>query len=183
MDVQNRDPGLLKKAISKISTEYRLQFAWPQGHTSRRDIVDSSTPRKSQSMGALKPAANAMVHKKRTDLENKDGNVKYNKALPISSNFHISASELEPLVNDKTIHEEDNVKTEYKKNFRPFSQYEYYGGKFTKRDVPNNICDDAKINLLDGNTTNSEPWYREVVELRKKAGEYKVSAFVLFAAI
>lgn len=79
VDVQDRNPGLLKKAISKISTEYRLQFAWPQGHTSRRDIIDSSTPRKSQSMGALKPAANAMVHKKRTDLENKDGNMLHNE--------------------------------------------------------------------------------------------------------
>ena len=71
--LQGRETGLLRKAISKISTEYRLQFAWPQGHTSRRDAADSSAPRKSQSMGALKPATNAMVHKKRIDLENKDG--------------------------------------------------------------------------------------------------------------
>lgn len=71
---QGKEGGLIRKAISKISTEYRLQFAWPQGHTSRRDAVDSA-PRKSQSMGALKAKAqaNAMVHRKRTDMENKDG--------------------------------------------------------------------------------------------------------------
>ncbi|XP_060516043.1 uncharacterized protein LOC132695664 isoform X6 [Cylas formicarius] len=95
-DVENmgRENGLLRKAISKISTEYRRQFAWPSGHTSRGDEIDSA-PRKSQSMGALKANANAMVHKKRIDNENRDD--------------------------------------------------------------------------LD----NDSSWYREVVELRKKAGEYK----------
>lgn len=73
---QDRESGLLRKAISKISTEYRLQFAWPQGHTSRRDATDASAPRKSQSMGAIKPAANAIIHKKRNDIENKDGTSK-----------------------------------------------------------------------------------------------------------
>lgn len=70
---QGKDTGLFRKAIEKISTEYRLQFAWPQSHISRRDATDSA-PKKSQSMGALKANANAaMVHKKRMDLENKDG--------------------------------------------------------------------------------------------------------------
>lgn len=74
---QGRDGSLIRKAISKLSTEYRLQFAWPQGHTSRRDAAE--TPRKSQSMGALKAKAqaNAMVHRKRIDMENKDGKWDY----------------------------------------------------------------------------------------------------------
>ncbi|KAL1493390.1 hypothetical protein ABEB36_011452 [Hypothenemus hampei] len=110
---RGRENGLLRKAISKISTEYRRQFAWPPGNAS--DEVDG-TPRKSQSMGALKANANAMVHKKRTDIENKD------------------ASELEPLVDDRSNQEKT-------------------------RDL-NNLDNDAS-------------WYREVVELRKKAGEYK----------
>ncbi|KAF5272838.1 hypothetical protein FQR65_LT00434 [Abscondita terminalis] len=158
---RGRQTGLLRKAISKLSTEYRLQFAWPHGHVSRRDKVDASTPRKSLSMGAIKPAANAMVHRKRIDLENKD------------------ASELEPLVNDNPIHEdakEDKVhvnkETEYNKKFRPFSQYEYSEGRFTDRGNENNIIvDNSNVNIIPINATES--WYREVVELRKKAGQYK----------
>ncbi|XP_060516048.1 uncharacterized protein LOC132695664 isoform X9 [Cylas formicarius] len=121
-DVENmgRENGLLRKAISKISTEYRRQFAWPSGHTSRGDEIDSA-PRKSQSMGALKANANAMVHKKRIDNENRD------------------ASELEPLVDDKCNREKS------KEDFNNFS----------------------------ADLDNDSSWYREVVELRKKAGEYK----------
>ncbi|GJQ68039.1 hypothetical protein Trydic_g10671 [Trypoxylus dichotomus] len=156
-DLENtgRDQGLLQKAISKISTEYRLQFAWPQGHTSRRDATDS-TPRKSQSMSALKPQVNAIINKKRTDFENKD------------------ASELEPLVNDNAILEEEKLKdfnTEYQKKFRPFSQYDYSEGKFTSKIEDSEEIDEAKNALLNG--TAKEAWYKEVVELRKKAGEYK----------
>ena len=51
-------------------------------------------------------------------------------------------------------------KSEYKKRFRPFSQYEYVDGKFFKKRGDHEIGD---------------PWYKEVIELRKKAGEYKVS--------
>ncbi|XP_066158667.1 micronuclear linker histone polyprotein isoform X2 [Euwallacea fornicatus] len=117
---KGHENGLLRKAISKISTEYRRQFAWPPGHVSRRDELDG-TPRKSQSMGALKANANALIHKKRMDVENKD------------------ASELEPLVDDRS-------------------------NKEKIREELNNFSTD-----LD----NDSSWYREVVELRKKAGEYK----------
>lgn len=96
---------------------------------------------------------------------------------PLDNN--LSASELEPLVNNKTIHEDDKkseIKTEYKKNFRPFSQYDYAEGKFTSRkDVANEDVPDTNQNIMDGNL-NKESWYQEVVELRKKAGEYKVSS-------
>ncbi|CAH1378126.1 unnamed protein product [Tenebrio molitor] len=163
-DLENmgRETGLLRKAISKISTEYRLQFAWPQGHTSRRDAAGSSAPRKSQSMGALKPATNAMVHKKRIDMENKD------------------ASELEPLVDERNTREDkthifkDEFNTEYKKKFRPFSQYEYSEGRFTKRGASAEDADDqGGLNSLPPQYEKNDSWYREVVELRKKAGEYK----------
>ncbi|KAJ8955367.1 hypothetical protein NQ318_003464 [Aromia moschata] len=159
-DVDNlgRDGGLIRKAISKIGTEYRLQFAWPQGHTSRRDAVDS-TPRKSQSMGALKAKAqaNAMVHKKRIDMENKD------------------ASELEPLVDDKGHQDKakEEFNSEYKKNFRPFSQYEYTDGRFSSKEVPNDIMADVQNSKFPADIYKDSSWYQEVVELRKKAGEYK----------
>ncbi|XP_018060189.1 PREDICTED: mucin-5AC isoform X4 [Atta colombica] len=94
-------PSQLSKAISRISTEYRLQFAWPR----RPQLTNGETqvpvpaagvpggttgpPRKSLSMGALKqgmvPSGPAPVHKKRPgDFDHKrDG---------------VQASELEPLV-------------------------------------------------------------------------------------
>ncbi|XP_012252360.2 proteoglycan 4 isoform X3 [Athalia rosae] len=102
----------LSKAISRISTEYRLQFAWPRrsqltngdasgaggqpaagggGHTASGLVNQGTTapPRKSLSMGALKqgvvPSAPAPVHKKRTaDVDRKRDDVQ--------------PSELEPLV-------------------------------------------------------------------------------------
>lgn len=70
--------GGLKQAISRISTEYRLQFAWPRGKRTTEE-ESSGPPRKSLSMGAIKPNQNqqqsqigqqiqnqpAPVHKKR----------------------------------------------------------------------------------------------------------------------
>lgn len=75
-------PSQLSKAISRISTEYRLQFAWPR----RAQLTNGDTvaplpaaggaggtaggpPRKSLSMGALKqgvgPCGPAPVHMKK----------------------------------------------------------------------------------------------------------------------
>ncbi|XP_015594429.1 uncharacterized protein LOC107267351 isoform X24 [Cephus cinctus] len=94
-------PSQLSKAISRISTEYRLQFAWPRRPqlTNGEAVAPvapaggaastAGLPRKSLSMGALKqgigPTAPAPVHKKRSgDVDHKrDG---------------VQASELEPLV-------------------------------------------------------------------------------------
>ncbi|XP_078047987.1 uncharacterized protein LOC144475701 isoform X12 [Augochlora pura] len=95
-------PSQLSKAISRISTEYRLQFAWPRRpQLTNGEIVapgvaaaggaasTTGPPRKSLSMGALKqgiaPTGPAPVHKKRPgDVDHKrDG---------------VQASELEPLV-------------------------------------------------------------------------------------
>ncbi|XP_039303334.1 uncharacterized protein LOC105200057 isoform X8 [Solenopsis invicta] len=94
-------PSQLSKAISRISTEYRLQFAWPRRSQLANDENQAPVPaagvhaniagppRKSLSMGALKqgmaPTGPAPVHKKRPgDFDHKrDG---------------IQASELEPLV-------------------------------------------------------------------------------------
>ncbi|KFB41297.1 AGAP004033-PA-like protein [Anopheles sinensis] len=93
--------GLFKKTITKLSTEYRLQFVWPRRAIkgapaagcyggAGADNIDAP-PRKSLSMGALKAAQIgaagggpiASVHKKRTTNERE-----------------ATATELEPLVND-----------------------------------------------------------------------------------
>ncbi len=55
-------------------------------------------------------------------------------------------------------------KSEYKKQFRPFSQYEYVDGRFFKKKG-------------DQEMGGVNPWYKEVIELRQKAGEYRVSYF------
>lgn len=85
------------------------------------------------------------------------------------------ASELEPLVDDRSNQEKtrEDLNSEYKKKFRPFSHYQYINGRFSsKRAVAEieNVHKDFSADL-----DNDASWYREVVELRKKAGEYKVS--------
>lgn len=77
-------------------------------------------------------------------------------------------------MNDNAIMEEEKLKdfnTEYTKKYRPFSQYDYCEGKFTSKMEENDEIDEARNALLNGNA--KESWYKEVVELRKKAGEYK----------
>ncbi|CAH0562719.1 unnamed protein product [Brassicogethes aeneus] len=121
-------------------------------HVSRREAADSA-PKKSQSMGALKANANAaMVHKNRKDLENKD------------------ASELEPLVSDRGQEKpREQLHSEYKKNYRPFTEYADKRARniSSTRNHPNieenGIHEDSEKDI----------WYRQVVALRKKAGEYK----------
>jgi hypothetical protein len=59
--------GPLSNAVNRISTEYRLQFAWPGARVGRstQDVKTASAaglPRKSLSMGAIRPVP---VHKKR----------------------------------------------------------------------------------------------------------------------
>lgn len=65
--------GLFRKTISKLSTEYRIQFIWPHTRKDRKRGDDElDIPKKSLSMGAIKAAhSNAMptVHKKRTIYE------------------------------------------------------------------------------------------------------------------
>ncbi|XP_047103641.1 microtubule-associated protein 1B-like [Schistocerca piceifrons] len=178
----------LSSALSRISTEYRLQFAWPRGGRTKTDIMStvpgnaaSGPPRKSLSMGAIRSTGPAPVHKKRSaDFDRGDE----------------GASELEPLVGtdggetmksleDHSFGEEKiqkeilskeekprhrkEYKTEYKKKFQPFSHYDYVEGKFFKK----KHADPSSQQLLLSDIPHSDSWYCEVLELRKKAGEYK----------
>ncbi|XP_031630936.1 uncharacterized protein LOC116345606 isoform X6 [Contarinia nasturtii] len=156
--------GLFRKTISKLSTEYRIQFIWPHTRKDRKrgdDEID--IPKKSLSMGAIKAAqSNAMptVHKKRTIYEKE-----------------ASTQELEPLCAEEKIEKKSEFPA--KKSVRPFSQYAY-DSKFkhghTERenfgfatDAENKI--DNKTLVNGGHV--AQTWYRDVVELRKKAEEYK----------
>lgn len=57
-------------------------------------------------------------------------------------------------------------KSEYRKKFRPFSQYQYVDGKFHK------VKGDEPSTAAGGDSANN--WYKEVIELRRQAGQYRV---------
>lgn len=88
--------------------------------------------------------------------------------------IYFLASELEPLVDDSTNREEpmEEFRSEYKKKFRPFSQYEYTGGEFSVREINKDSVDISQ--QISNDVDKDASWFREVLELRKKAGEYKV---------
>ncbi|GAB0093317.1 AF4/FMR2 family member 4 isoform X1 [Sergentomyia squamirostris] len=166
--------GLFKKTISKLSTEYRLQFVWPNVHRVIRgqkktdDTVEP--PRKSISMGAIKPSAQSIpiattVHKKRT-TEQKEA----------------AAFELEPLVTKHDDNVQNNVdKTMFRKKAhvqstdvpdanQRHSDKEKYGFSAEKADIYTKT--DNKV-VANGYGAHGDAWFKEVLELRKKAGEYK----------
>ncbi|XP_053680006.1 mucin-5AC [Anopheles nili] len=171
--------GLFKKTITKLSTEYRLQFVWPHvrraikggpaagapgaGDGGGADTIDAP-PRKSLSMGALKAAQIgaagggpiASVHKKRTTNERE-----------------ATATELEPLVND--------CETSMEKSQQP---HEKRGemARVVEQKIKALRVEKEKFGFEpeagDGpraqtNSGIDNAWYKEVLELRKKAGEYR----------
>ncbi|KAL1130111.1 hypothetical protein AAG570_013050 [Ranatra chinensis] len=182
---ESNHSGGLKSAISRISTEYRLQFSWPRGLKQRESEEERSAsgPRKSVSMGAIKPTSNsgppsnnipppAPVHKKRiTEADKLDGSAELEPLVSDQDGVENSGEEK---IQEESLSKEEKpqlsqraeFKTEYKKKFRPFSQYDYVEGRFKpKRDEPEpEIVPDLP---------HGDSWFREVLELRKKAGEYK----------
>ncbi|XP_032683894.1 uncharacterized protein LOC116850071 isoform X10 [Odontomachus brunneus] len=165
-------PSQLSKAISRISTEYRLQFAWPR----RPQLTNGETlapvpaaggptgtagpPRKSLSMGALKqgmaPSGPAPVHKKRPgDFDHKrDG---------------VQASELEPLVGGTGTDTIDGTVPEGDEREEDLSDLKIsFRGKRSGRTV--RISDDRKGPAK----SQAKPFpTAEVIELRRLADEYK----------
>ncbi|XP_073995682.1 uncharacterized protein isoform X25 [Rhodnius prolixus] len=183
--LENCRTGGLKSAISRISTEYRLQFAWPRGTKSNKDEdkTASNLPRKSLSMGAIRPNTGnttnnhaggnmqepAPVHKKRLALADKTDGTGELEPLVADTDYvgeHKIQQECFSKEEKINISDKTEIKTEYKKKFRPFSQYEYVEGRFKPKREP-----DAQI--IDEMQPAAESWFAEVLELRKKAGEYK----------
>ncbi|XP_054005333.1 uncharacterized protein LOC128890673 isoform X8 [Hylaeus anthracinus] len=165
-------PSQLSKAISRISTEYRLQFAWPRrpqltnGETVPPGVTAAGAPagttgppRKSLSMGALKqgiaPTGPAPVHKKRPgDVDHKrDG---------------VQASELEPLVGGTGTDTIDGAVPEGDEREEDLPDLKIaFRGKKSGRTV--RILDDK------GPSKQQEKPFptSEVIELRRLADEYK----------
>ncbi|KRF99435.1 uncharacterized protein Dwil_GK11053, isoform E [Drosophila willistoni] len=208
--------GLFKKTITKLSTEYRLQFVWPnvrriKGSEATSKAAAGDYPRKSISLGALRSgtAANShshsqshshthhtmgaglpTVHKKRT-----------------TNQKEATLHELEPLVSDtddRKTHEKQVTIVERKIASRPFSQTidqerlnhfitkkENFGfadvaasaAVATAKDEVDNrqqqpSTDAGQVVVMNGTAPpqskpNLDLWFKEMVELRKKAGEYK----------
>ncbi|XP_072161834.1 uncharacterized protein [Bemisia tabaci] len=152
-----------RNAVAKISTEYRLQFAWPRegeehlsnGKPPAGMVVPEAglgPPRKSISMGTIKANQSniAPVHrKKNAEVDRKDGQ-----------------SEAEPPVTESKNEDLREYKTEYKKKFRPFSHYDYVGGRFLQKEASDEKQTEVSI-------PTDSTWYKEVLELRQKADEYK----------
>nr|XP_018905399.1 PREDICTED: microtubule-associated protein futsch isoform X3 [Bemisia tabaci] len=152
-----------RNAVAKISTEYRLQFAWPRegeehmsnGKPPAGMVVPEpglGPPRKSISMGTIKANQSniAPVHrKKNAEVDRKDGQ-----------------SEAEPPVTESKNEDLREYKTEYKKKFRPFSHYDYVGGRFLQKEASDEKQTEVSI-------PTDSTWYKEVLELRQKADEYK----------
>ncbi|XP_076751857.1 uncharacterized protein LOC143423987 isoform X12 [Xylocopa sonorina] len=168
-------PSQLSKAISRISTEYRLQFAWPRrpqltnGETVAPGVAaaglpagTTGPPRKSLSMGALKqgiaPTGPAPVHKKRPgDVDHKrDG---------------MQASELEPLVGGTGTDTIDGVVPEGDEREEDMSDLKitFRGQKAKKSGRTVRISDDKG----PGKPLRNPFLTSEVIELRRLADEYK----------
>ncbi|XP_055847448.1 proteoglycan 4 isoform X10 [Episyrphus balteatus] len=169
--------GLFKNTISKLSTEYRLQFVWPKVRKSIKGQANDAVeiPKKSQSMGAIKSTLTTTmptVHKKRT-----------------TNQKEATLHELEPLVTDveerKPIESQNTIVG--KKSIRPFSQTqdrdvhfttkkENFGFEQQKKEPFFTDEIDNKNVIANGHAGPpliTDEWYKDVVELRKKAGEYK----------
>merc|ERR1712106_401075 len=140
-----------------------------------REMSDAREPKKSVSMGQIQAtgnapasAADAKVVRKNQDINGNMDSVD----VPAGGQTPRSVS---PATKIK------EHKSEYKNRFRPFSQYEYIGdGKFfnTSTSPPNEIDNPtAKFPLKHRNERtqhlSGEPWYQEVIELRKAANDYK----------
>ncbi|XP_062121423.1 LOW QUALITY PROTEIN: serine/arginine repetitive matrix protein 1 [Drosophila sulfurigaster albostrigata] len=209
--------GLFKKTITKLSTEYRLQFVWPNVRrikgadsnvTTTARAAAGDYPRKSISLGAIRSgqpgqpthshthqyqtmgAGLPTVHKKRT-----------------TNQKEATLHELEPLVSDtddRKTHEKQVNFVERKIATRPFSQTidqerlnhfitkkENFGfaaaaaakdAKDDNRQQPStaaaDVTDQGQVVVMNGTAPphskpNLDLWFKEMVELRKKAGEYK----------
>lgn len=85
---------------------------------------------------------------------------------------HSKGLEADRIIGSETMFGEDDklskraYKSEYRKKFRPFSQYQYVDGKFLKVK-----SEEATAGAAATESPNN--WYKEVIELRRQAGQYR----------
>ncbi|XP_017057091.1 uncharacterized protein LOC108098571 isoform X7 [Drosophila ficusphila] len=217
--------GLLKKTISKLSTEYRLQFVWPTvrrikgGGEATSRAAAGDYPRKSISLGALRSGGQSHSHTQNQNqnqslTQTQNGHAHHTMmgggaGLPTvhkkrtTNQKEATLHELEPLVSDtddRKTHEKQVTIVERKTTSRPFSQAidqerlnhfitkkENFGfadaavaAAVLKDEVDNRqqAAESGQVVVMNGSAPphskpNLDLWFKEMVELRKKAGEYK----------
>ncbi|XP_063980395.1 uncharacterized protein LOC135164198 isoform X12 [Diachasmimorpha longicaudata] len=172
-------PSQLSKAISRISTEYRLQFAWPR----RAQLTNGETvapipaaggaggppggPRKSMSMGTLKqgiaPTEPAPVHmrKRPGDVDHKRDGIQASELEPLFGN---NADNIDGVMPD--VDEKDEDLTDFKISFR-----ERMPARKAVKIVDDRVTK-SKIHKSPTTVKNAFPT-SEIIELRRLADEYK----------
>ncbi|XP_022220170.1 uncharacterized protein LOC111072492 isoform X5 [Drosophila obscura] len=209
--------GLFRKTISKLSTEYRLQFVWPNvrrikgGGEATPKAAAGDYPRKSISLGALRSSQshshaqsqNQSLNQTQTHGHSQAHHSVMGAGLPTvhkkrtTNQKEATLHELEPLVSDtddRKTHEKQVTIVERKS--RPFSQaidHERVNHFITKKEnfgftdaafkdeVDNkhgHSADSGHVVVMNGtdpphSKPNLDLWFKDMVELRKKAGEYK----------
>ncbi|BFF89492.1 uncharacterized protein DMAD_08244 [Drosophila madeirensis] len=209
--------GLFRKTISKLSTEYRLQFVWPNvrrikgGGEATSKAAAGDYPRKSISLGALRSSQshshtqsqNQSLNHTQTHGHSQTHHSVMGAGLPTvhkkrtTNQKEATLHELEPLVSDtddRKTHEKQVTIVERKS--RPFSQaidHERLNHFITKKEnfgfadaafkdeVDNkhgHSADAGQVVVMNGtdpphSKPNLDLWFKDMVELRKKAGEYK----------
>merc|ERR1719510_596985 len=120
-------------------------------------------------MGQIQPTSRATTPATTTN-SSRGQDVNGNTDLTDGSSQNVKASPTRPA---------KEFKSEYKQKFRPFSQYEYCGdGKFVNTSVspPSETAVDSCHRSRQETPAlplAGEPWYQEVIELRKVAKDYK----------
>ncbi|ALC47989.1 CG17816 [Drosophila busckii] len=197
--------GLLKKTITKLSTEYRLQFVWPNVRRIKGAGADSTAraaagdyPRKSISLGAIRSGGQGQsMHSHTHQYQSMGGGLPTVHKKRTTNQKEATLHELEPLVSDT----DDRKPYEKQVNFadrkivaRPFSQaidqerinhfitkkenFGFADAKDSSQQAAPVGGDDGQIVVMNGTAPphskpNLDLWFKEMVELRKKAGEYK----------
>lgn len=181
-----REEGSQESALSGQAQEPKLNVSFPpqapssgwnrrQNSLRAREMNEAREPKKSISMGQIQPTGNcpapggeAKVAKKPQDINGNSDTVDGPGGGGQTPRSRSPATKIK------------EHKSEYKNKFRPFSQYEYIGdGKFynTSTSPPNEIDNPSvrwpKQRQARPENLSGEPWYQEVIELRKTANDYK----------
>uniref|UniRef100_A0A0P5SIL3 Nuclear protein MDM1 n=1 Tax=Daphnia magna TaxID=35525 RepID=A0A0P5SIL3_9CRUS len=182
-----------KRTITTGSSEYQLQFAWPP--PSGKNIANNSNCSSAFTNARRMPESLDSLLNHSHDGEREAAGLLSNSRINNGTGTTTRSQEMvyhaaeELLLN----HQEQNelsddqprrrrYKTEYKKKFRPFSLYQYVDGRFQKSSSDKIQTSSSTVDggpatapplQSDGIKMDKDTWYGEVLELRKKAGEYK----------
>jgi len=136
-----------------------------------REMSEAREPKKSISMGQIQPTGNTPASETKVGRKPEDVN---------GNSDATDGGANQPSQTPSPATKIKEYKSEYKQKFRPFSQYEYIGdGKFynTSSSPPNEVDNPTvrwpKQKPAKQENLSGEPWYQEVIELRKAATDYK----------